>query len=296
MLCPICNQSSQVTFTAHGYGIRDCSACHHRFADVSVDATHTQQVYDDQYFQGGGAGYPDYLGEARILRNHGRWYGKRLANYLSAGTMLDVGAAAGFVLQGFMDCGWQGHGIEPNPKMASYARETLGIPVQAGALENLQTTEPYDLVSMIQVVAHFADLRRALQVACDATKPSGYWLIETWNKDSLAARFFGQNWHEYSPPSVLHWFSPTTLKSLAAQYGFREVACGRPSKWINGGHAKSLLQYKLEGIPLGNQAGRLLNLLPEYLPLPYLADDLFWMLLRKEDLPQIRQMNADAVP
>ena len=150
------------------------------------------------------------------------------------------------------------------------------------ALESLQANQTYDLVSMIQVIAHFADLRQALQVAADATKPSGYWLIETWNKDSWAARLFGQNWHEYSPPSVLHWFSPTTLKALAAQFGFHEIAHGRPSKWINGGHAKSLLQYKLQSVPLGRQAGKLLNLLPEYLPLPYLADDLFWMLLRKK--------------
>ena len=282
MLCPICQHTSEVVFTAHGYGIRDCGSCEHRFADLATSPAHTQQIYGDQYFQGGGAGYPDYLGEARILRNHGRWYAERIATHLKPGTMLDVGAAAGFVLQGFTDHGWQSDGIEPNPKIAEYAREELKLSVQAGALESLQANKMYDLVSMIQVIAHFADLRQALQVAADATKPSGYWLIETWNKDSWAARLFGQNWHEYSPPSVLHWFSPTTLKTLAAQFGFHEIAHGRPSKWINGGHAKSLLQYKLQSVPLGRQAGKLLNLLPEYLPLPYLADDLFWMLLRKK--------------
>jgi SAM-dependent methyltransferase len=282
MLCPICQHTSAVVFTAHGFGICECGSCGHRFADLATSPAHTQQIYNDPYFHGGGAGYPDYLGEARILRNHGHWYAKRLAKHLKPGTMLDVGAAAGFVLQGFTDYGWQGHGIEPNPKMAEYARKTLKLAVQAGALETLQANQAYDLVSMIQVIAHFADLRQALQVACDATKPCGYWLIETWNKDSVVARMFGQNWHEYSPPSVLHWFSPTTLNALAAQYGFREVARGRPSKWINGGHAKSLLQYKLQGLPLGRPVGKLLNLLPEYLPLPYLADDLFWLLLRKE--------------
>ena len=281
MLCPICQQRSEIVFAAHGYGIRDCVSCGHRFADLAAAPTHTQQIYNDQYFQGGGAGYPDYLGEARILRNHGRWYAERIATYLKPGTMLDVGAAAGFVLQGFTDQGWQGEGIEPNPRMAEYARKELGLSVQAGALESLQANKTYDLVNMIQVIAHFADLGQALQVAADTTKPSGYWLIETWNKDSWAARLFGQSWHEYSPPSVLHWFSPTTLKTLAGQFGLQEIARGRPSKWINGGHAKSLVQYKLQSVPLGRQAGKLLNLLPEYLPLPYLADDLFWMLLRK---------------
>ena len=282
MLCPICQHNSNVFFTAHGYGIRDCSGCGHRFADLTTSLAHTEAVYGDQYFQGGGAGYPDYLGEARILRDHGRWYGKRLRKYVPTGTLLDVGAAAGFVLQGFVDCGWQGDGIEPNARMAEHARQQLGLNVQAGALESLNPAKTYDLVSLIQVIAHFADLRQALQVAANATKPHGYWLIETWNKDSFAARLFGQNWHEYSPPSVLHWFAPTTLKTLAAQFGFAEIARGRPSKWINGGHATSLVQYKLQGIPLGRQAGKLLDLLPEHMPLPYLADDLFWMLLQKK--------------
>lgn len=282
MLCPICQNTSEVKFTAHGYGIRDCASCGHRFADLATSLEHTHEVYGDQYFQGGGAGYPDYLGEARILRGHGRWYGKRLKKYLQPGTMLDVGAAAGFVLQGFVDCGWQGDGVEPNANMAAHARNELKLNVQAGALESLSTNATYDLVSMIQVIAHFADLRQALQVAANTTKPRGYWLIETWNKDSFAARLFGQNWHEYSPPSVLHWFAPTTLKTLAAQFGFAEIARGRPSKWINGGHAKSLVQYKLQSVPMGKQAGKLLNVLPEYLPLPYLADDLFWMLLQKK--------------
>lgn len=282
MLCPLCHNSSRQIFQAHGYWIRDCEACNHRFAELNTGSDHTKTIYSDEYFQGGGAGYPDYLGEARILRNHGRRYGKILEKYMRPGTMLDVGAAAGFVLQGFTDCGWQGDGIEPNQAMAAYAQNELGLNVQAGALESLKKNQQYDLVNMVQVIAHFAEIRTALQQAADTTKPEGFWLIETWNKDSFAASMFGQNWHEYSPPSVLHWFSPTTLKALASSFGFEEIARGRPSKWINGGHAKSLLQFKMESLPLGKLMGKPLNLLPEYLPLPYLADDLFWMLLKKK--------------
>ena len=283
MYCPLCNNSSKQIFQAHGYWIRECDKCNHRFAELNTGSDHTKTIYADEYFQGGGAGYPDYLGEARILRNHGRRYGKILEKYLPPGTMLDVGAAAGFVLQGFTDCGWQGDGIEPNHAMANYAQATLGINVQAGVLESLTNIKQYDLVNMVQVIAHFADIKTALQQAADATKPAGYWLIETWNKDSFSAKIFGQNWHEYSPPSVLHWFTPKTLKTFAESFGFVEVARGRPSKWINGGHAKSLLQFKLQNLPLGKLVGKSLNLLPEYLPLPYLADDLFWILFQNAE-------------
>lgn len=281
MQCPVCQHASQVAFAAHGYDIRDCQACGHRFAELTASPQHTRDFYGDGYFQGGGAGYSDYVGEARILRQHGRWYARRLARLIPRGTMLDVGAAAGFVLQGFLDGGWQGEGLEPNAAMAAYARRELGLNVRAGDLESLTDDRQFDLVSMIQVVAHFADIRQALSAAAKVTKPGGHWLVETWNKDSLTARLFGRHWHEYSPPTVLRWFTPKTLKALAGQFGFREVARGRPSKWINGGHAKSLLQYKLAALPLGRLAAAPLHVLPEHLPLPYPGDDLFWMLLKK---------------
>lgn len=60
------------------------------------------------------------------------------------------------------------------------------------------------------------------------------------------ARLFGKNWHEYSPPSVLHWFSKRGLIRLADRAGFEPIAQGRPSKWIDAGHAKSLLQFKAD--------------------------------------------------
>jgi len=279
--CPLCNGSSRVAFLAHEYELRDCSDCAHRFAGIEVGSAHTNEVYGDNYFCGGGAGYPDYLGEKRIMRAHGRWYAQRLCRYMQPGAMLDVGSAAGFILQGFIDRGWRGVGIEPNSTMAEYAQRELGLDVRVGICESLDTCERYDLISMIQVVAHFADVLSALENSARVTKSSGFWLVEGWNRSSLAARAFGQNWHEYSPPSVLHWFSPQTFQDLASRFGFHQVACGRPSKWINGGHAKSLMQYKLRGSAAGRFAGRLLNVLPDYVPIPYLADDLFWMLLRK---------------
>ncbi len=280
--CPICDRTnSRRFFQKYGYWILTCEVCSHQFTEFTPSAAHVARVYNDRYFQGGGAGYPNYLSEAQILRSHSQRYSKILANYMQPGTVLDVGAAAGFVLQGFLDSGWSGRGIEPNSHMAEYARIRLGLTVDTGTLEQIQSRERYDLISMIQVVAHFFELNKALQAAAAATNPNGFWLIETWNRESCAARTFGTNWHEYSPPSVLHWFSPTGLQRLAARYGFREVASGRPAKWINGAHAKSLLRYKLESSRLGKIAVRMLDVIPERLSIPYPAEDLFWALFQK---------------
>lgn len=283
MQCPVCEYDSQRIFDKHGYWIRECNQCKHRFAELPVTIEHVTEVYADSYFKEGGAGYPDYLGEADLLIEHGARYGRLLKQYMPPGTVLDVGAAAGFILKGLISTGWTGIGVEPNPTMAEYARTQQNIDVRVGTLEDLDLDpdQQFDLVSMIQVVAHFYDLRTAFSNAAQRTKPGGYWLIETWNKDSFVARAFGTNWHEYSPPSVLHWFAPDDLHQLAAQFGFQPVAQARPAKWLNGAHVKSLLSYKLEGSALKGPVDVFSRLMPDSLPIPYPTFDLFWALYQK---------------
>ncbi|MCB0106094.1 MAG: class I SAM-dependent methyltransferase [Caldilineaceae bacterium] len=255
-------------------------------AELKPTADHVDRIYGDHYFAGGGDGYPDYLAEAELLTAHGERYGVLLAHYMAPGTVLDVGAAAGFLLQGLQRRGWHGVGLEPNGRMVAHGREQLGLDMLLGDLEHFaaeQRRVQFDLVTMIQVIGHFHDINRALSQAATLTKVGGYWLIESWDRASWPARLLGPHWHEYSPPSVLHWFARTDLVQLAAKHGFRLVAQGRPQKWLNAAHAKSLLRYKfaeLSGYALLNG---LLRLVPDNLALPYPTFDLFWVLLQKQN-------------
>jgi SAM-dependent methyltransferase len=280
--CPLCGARSRLRFVRHGYPIRDCVACGHRFADGAVTEGHVARVYGDAYFRDGGAGYADYLAEEPILRDRGRWYAGVLARHMPPGALLEVGCAAGFWLAALGERGWRVHGIEPNAAMAEHARSRLSLAVTTGTLEQFRSVSPYDLVAMIQVVAHLADPAGAARRTAELLRPGGYWLVETWNRRSLTARLLGPRWHEYSPPSVLHWFDPAGLRDLGARLGFAEVARGRPRKRIGAGHAKALLRYKYSGAAAGRLVLRGLELLPDRLVLPYPAEDLFWMLLRKD--------------
>ena len=280
--CPLCGGDSRPRFVKDGYVVCDCRVCAHRFAEIEPDPTHVDLHYGDDYFHGGGAGYADYLSEERLLRAHGRRYGKLLSRFASPGRLLDVGAAAGFILQGYADAGWRGDGLEPNARLAAHGRDRLGFNMHVGSLEAFRSDCLYDAVSMIQVVAHFVDPLSAFRSAVRLTKPGGLWLIETWNRASFTARFFGSNWHEYSPPTVLHWFTPRQLKATLERLGMRQIARGRPAKWLDGQHAKSLLQHKLGTSMLGRAANACLKIVPNALPIPYPSEDLFWAVFRRE--------------
>jgi SAM-dependent methyltransferase len=280
--CPLCRQESERKFEHRGYWIRVCLKCRHHFTELNSTENHIEQIYNDEYFQGAEAGYPDYLREEHLLRSHGSWYAKKISRYVETGKMLDVGAAAGFILQGFVDYGWNGRGVEPNDKMARHARDELKLDVKTSAFEKFESNEQFDLISMIQVVAHFIAPLDSFQKTSSLVKDGGYLLIETWNRESVTAKLWGKNWHEWSPPSVLQWFTPDSLKNVLSQFGFREIKRGRPSKWIEASHAKSLLRYRFENMPLSFLTTKALNIVPDKLSLPYPAEDLFFALYRME--------------
>jgi SAM-dependent methyltransferase len=282
LACPICNAEGARAFEKFGHPICDCAACGHRYAALNTQPEgHVSTVYGNDYFNGGGAGYSDYLAEEQLLRDRGKRYAKILAKFSAPGSILDVGAAAGFVLQGFIDSGWTGNGIEPNDTMASVARSRLGLEVCTGMMENLAGDLQFDAVSMIQVLPHFIDPKHAMSVVARILKPGGLLLIETWNRKSLTAKLMGQNWHEYSPPSVLHWFDPDSVNRLANPFGLTEIARGRPAKKILTSHAKSLLKHTMSGSVIGRIGLPLLGLIPDGWALPYPAEDLFYIVLRK---------------
>lgn len=237
-------------------------------------SAHVTTVYDDSYFNDGGAGYVDYLAEADMLRERGRRYGEILTRHHRVGRVLDVGAAAGFLLQGMADVGWDPTGLEPNDRMAAYGRTKLGLPITTGTLEALGTGDQFDAVTLIQVMGHFLDPLGALNKVRELLAPSGIVLIETWDVRSRTARLLKHRWHEYSPPSVVQWWGRRELDAVAKRVGLVAIDTGRMTKWIAGHHAKSLLKNG------GGVGAKVARLIPDQLRLPYPSEDLFWTVYR----------------
>lgn len=274
--CVFCGRTASQFMEKRGIAILHCSGCEHLFADLSLAHDHVENVYGSDYFFGGKDGYPNYLDEAPLLEQRGRRYARLLRRYTEPGEQLDVGAAAGFILKGFEAGGWSGTGLEPNAEMVQFGNEKLGLELIRGTLETCNLKRQFDLVSLIQVVAHLNDLPTAFTKLRSLTRDGGLLLVETWNQKSLTARLLGKYWHEYSPPSVLHWFTPDRLADVLRQYGFERVAQGRTLKWISLRHAVSLSSFVLgDGV-----SKRLQEKIPTSLRVPYPSEDLFWGIYR----------------
>jgi hypothetical protein len=162
----ICGSGSRQLFQEYGYWIRECEACGHQFTEIEQRQGHVDSIYGDHYFGGDPTGYPDHLAEPEPLVAHGRSYARLMNQYMKPGRLLDVGAAAGFVMKGFVGMGWCVVGIKPNPGMADHTRDCLGLDVETCTLEDFQATDRFDLPSMIQVVPHFVDPTKAGATLC----------------------------------------------------------------------------------------------------------------------------------
>ncbi len=251
---------------------------------------HLSQVYSDSYFTDGKDGYPDYLLEQEILIEHGYWYSKIISKYSPPGRMLDVGAAAGFIMLGFKNSGWECTGLEPNQHMVDYGRDQLRLDMKCGYIENINTDEQYDLVSLIQVIGHVFNLDLALQNISKIIKNKGLLLVECWDRGSLAARFQGRKWQEYSPPSVINWFTKKCLNQKINQYGFKLIRQGRPKKRISFKHAISILTNKF---PVFKFLCRFLKIIlgNKDFFITYPPIDIFYSIYKKEH-PENEQKNC----
>jgi len=279
--CDLCGRHSRRLFPANGYWIRQCTECGHQFVEREVPDEQVRQVYADEYFTDGGGGYRDYLRGQSVLVKRARQYAKLLSRHMTPGKALDVGTAAGFFLSVLASQGWKVEGIEPNASMADFARKQFGLTVQHGVFEDFHGPSDLDLITMLQVIAHFPRPREAIQRAASHIRPGGHLLIETWDRDSFTARVFGQNWHEYNPPSVLHMFSRASLIRMVCDAGFELAASGHPRRWITAGHARSVLQHHSASSLTYRLLYAISRLLPEQAAIPYPGDDLFWALFRR---------------
>jgi len=286
-----CGSGEKTLFIVDGYPIKECISCGHRYTTIDDLKNHVKQVYSDDYFFDGKAGYPNYIKEKDLLIKAGKRYAQIISKFTKPGRLLDVGCAAGFIMKGFKEAGWDCDGIEPNETMASYGRSEMNLNIFTTSLEEFKANSKYDLICLIEVIGHFHDLQKATNNISTLLSEGGHVLIESWNMNSIVAKLLGKRWHEYSPPSVLNWFSDSTLSQLFEKIGFQFIAKGYPQKQINVEHAMALLEEKLPRFVFKEQLFNSTISFAGKLTVNYPLHDLKWYLFRKRSSVPTVQVN-----
>ncbi|UCB56940.1 MAG: glycosyltransferase [Candidatus Omnitrophota bacterium] len=155
-----------------------------------------------------------------------------IKKYKESGRLLDVGCAGGHFLTNARSSGFEVSGVEPNQKMAEYARDALRLNVVCGTLEDIKFDENcFDVIHAGDVLEHIPALKKNIEIIKGLLADEGILIVNQplmYNK-SLFNLFLKTNMllkknrYSLNPPSHLWEFNSITLKTFLKNMGFEIV-------------------------------------------------------------------------
>jgi len=163
-----------------------------------------------------------YLAEEKGRRASARRILKLLnQQHKSKGRLLDVGCAAGFLLDEARQDGWEVHGVDLSAWAVDYARQQLGLTdVVQGDLDKARfSAASFDAIVMTDVIEHVIDPQGLFEQIRGLLKDDGLFCCTTPDVGSLISRLQGTKWWNIKP-SHLYYFDQKSLGQLFQQTGF----------------------------------------------------------------------------
>lgn len=157
------------------------------------------------------------------------WLRTLLKYKLPPGDVLELGCSHGGFTAMLRMAGFEARGLEISPWVVDYARNTFGIPVLLGPVED-QQMEPcsLDVIAMMDVLEHFPDPVTTLRRCLELLRPDGVMILQTPRYPEFVTY---DHLVEKNIPFIeqlkrkghLYLFSETSICRLFAQLGFEHV-------------------------------------------------------------------------
>jgi 2-polyprenyl-3-methyl-5-hydroxy-6-metoxy-1,4-benzoquinol methylase len=160
-----------------------------------------------------------------------------IERHQQGGNLLDVGCAAGFLLDEARRRGWEPSGVEISHFASQYARQELNLDVFTGTLEEAKFPQAeFDVVVLYFVLEHLRDPLALLREISRILKPGGLLSLAVPNIAGLYFRFKREDWiaERIRHQSHFYEFSPSTLRRMLARAGLRTVALTSEGRYARG--------------------------------------------------------------
>ena len=196
------------------------------------------KVYDEGYyqnkdfFQKDGTklyGYVGYLAERinkqyvyqRVVDRAEKLLVARPADPEGKKRWLDVGCGLGFLMDVAFDHGFQVRGVEFNRSAIRYIQSKFTFPVDYGLVQELKFAEPFDVISLFDVIEHLDDPIGSLRCLRKTIAPGGVCVIQTMDSDSLVSRLIGKRLEDFRRTREhLYFFTRSSLTRILNETGW----------------------------------------------------------------------------
>lgn len=250
--CRSCGGKLSPYPTRRHLSLARCSLCGVVCREPQPSAAELSRRFRGRYFTGGEVdGYSDYRLLESSYRRHARLLLRRIDALVGgrAGSLVEIGCAAGYFLDEARRRGWRVAGIEPNEDMARIARDELAVDVRTATLLDAPHIPPADVVVLLDVLEHLTEPREVESRLHQMVRPGGLLFIETWDSDSLTARVLGERWHQWSQ-LVPYYHTHHSLDALFPPERWEPFSWRMGAKWIPLWRGLEILGY---GVPAGRE-------------------------------------------
>ncbi len=154
---------------------------------------------------------------------HARYMLKLIRQHCRRGSLLEIGAGAGYFLAEARKIGFDPFAIELNPAQAEFIRSTLNIPCDNQPLSyESWKDKQFDLIYHCDVISHLHDPLAELRVMYDKLKPGGHLVFETGNLGDVDPKYFSLI-PAFQYPDPLFFFGQRSLREIVQRSGFKLI-------------------------------------------------------------------------
>jgi len=141
--------------------------------------------------------------------------------------VLDIGSGLGVFLGRIRQVtSWVCTAIEPDPRLAEHAKETLGIEAISEDYRKLKWDRKFDIICLNKVLEHVEDPSGMLQHSRDDLAPGGFFYLELPDGEVAAEDTDGFGREEFFFEHH-HIFSMASMEMLSRKAGFRSIELER---------------------------------------------------------------------
>jgi|GEM_PF-774668 len=225
--CEVCgSRFSRLIRGTDGGDYRRCRSCRmqRKLVDASMEMHEEFEAEQQTHYDEDSLVFSPL---ARSLhRRQARLRVAALQRRLPHGRVLEIGPGMGDVLGAAREGGYEVAGVEHSPVLAEKIRQSCGVQVYAGALEELgPEVGLFDACISFHVIEHVSDPLAFLRKSAELTRPGGITLIATPHADSWEHRVCGSRSPNYSQ-AHLRLFSKRGMRVALEASGWEVLSIG----------------------------------------------------------------------
>lgn len=225
--CIFCNKSSnQVVIEENGYEGRKCPKCNLIYVSPRPSFSQIQNLYSHDQAHISAESHISASFSKRLYAKHNLRIMKR---FIKSGSILEIGAGAGYFLDEARGEGFKVYSIELNSIHADFIRSKLGIPCEESPLDASSFDgKKFDIIYHCDVLSHFYDPIAEFKKINSALRGNGIIVFETGNFGDVKKRYY-RLFEKFQYPDHLFFFGENSLKELLRLTGFKFIRIYRYS-------------------------------------------------------------------